>query len=114
MFLKLLWPVLLIVAVAALYPLVIRPRLKVRFSETYLHIDGFWARLRARLYAFRSYVATWFATLAIALPYIVEAILPVDLSWLVGADWASAIGGLLAAYLAINRAYATKPDREEA
>lgn len=109
MFLNPIWSVLLLVAVASLYVFVIRPRLAVAFTETYAHIDGWWARQYARLYAFRSYVATAFAALAIALPDIVVAVLPIDLTWLVGPNWAPVITALLAAYLAINRGFATTP-----
>lgn len=114
MFLNPIWSVLLLVAVASLYVFVIRPRLAVAFTETYTHIDGWWARQFARLYGFRSFAATAFACLMIALPDIAVAIMPIDLTWLVGPKWAPVIVGLLASYLAVNRAFATKPGNERA
>jgi hypothetical protein len=114
MFANPIWSILIIAGLIALYAFVIRPRLKVAFSETYLHIDGWRARQFARLHAFRSWVATVIAGLLIALPDIIVAVLPVDLSWLIGENWAKIVTGALAAYLAINRAFATKPDSEKA
>lgn len=108
-----IWSVLLLVGVIALYWFVIRPRLRVKFAETYSHIDGWWARQLARLHAFRSYVAAFVAAMLLALPDIIVAVAPVDLSGIVGPHWAQAITTLLAVYLAVNRAFSTRPGDEK-
>lgn len=113
MFANPLWSVLLIAALIAIYFFVIRPKLQARFVDTYSHIDNWWARQIARLHAFRSWVATVIAGLAIALPDIVVAITPIDLTPFIGTEWAPRVAGALAAYLALNRAFSTKPDGEK-
>lgn len=108
-----IWSVLLIAAVVALYWFVIRPRLRAKFLETYQHIDSFWARLWARTVAFRSYLASAFAAIMIALPDIAVALTPIDLSEVVGKWWAQAWTTGLAIFLAVNRAFSTKPGEEK-
>ena len=114
MFANPIWSVLILGGVIALYWFVIRPRLEVAFSATYAHIDDFWARQWARVVAFRSYIASVVAAVLIAAPDIIVAIAPVDLSGIIGPKWAPIVSGLLAAFLAINRAFSTKPDSERA
>jgi hypothetical protein len=53
MFANPLWSVAILLALVLIYRFIISPRLRVRFSETYTEIDGFWARLWTRIYAFR-------------------------------------------------------------
>lgn len=113
MFLNPIWSILLIVAVIALYVFVIRPRLQAKFTELYTDIESFWGRLLARLYAFRSYFATVLATVLIALPDIAVALTPLDFSGLIGPNYAKMVAAGLAIYLAVNRAYATKPGEEQ-
>jgi hypothetical protein len=100
-----IWSVLLLAGVVALYWFVIRP--KARFLEVG---RGF----LDRLYRFRSYVATFVAAMLLALPDIIVAILPVDLSGVVGHHWAQIITSALTIYLAVNRAFSTKPGDEKA
>lgn len=99
----------IIAALVALWFFVIKPRLHGDWEDTYSHITDWWPRQMARLYAFRSYVAAWAAGLLIALPDIIVAVAPIDLSWLVGPRWAQIWAGSLGAYLAINNAFKTKP-----
>lgn len=113
MFLNPLWSVLLLAAVVGLYVFVIRPRLKARFVDLYVNVDGFWSRLAARLWAFRSYVATVIAALALALPDIAVAVSPLDLSGIIGERYAPMVTAALAIYLALNRAFATKPGEDK-
>lgn len=108
-----IWSVLLILAVIALYWFVIRPRLKVRFAETYTHIDGWWARQWARVVAFRSYVAALVTAVMIASPDIAVKLLPIDLSGFVGPWWAQAWTTALTVFLAVNAAMKTKPGSEK-
>lgn len=113
MYLNPAWSVLLLLAVGALYWFVIRPRLRVAFLETYAHLDSFWARVWARLVAFRSYFATALAAVMIALPDIAVALSPIDLSEFVGKWWAQAWTTGLAIFLAVNRAFSTKPGEQK-
>ena len=80
MFANPIWSLLLLAAPVAVYWLIIRPRLKIRFTELYGHIDSFWGRVWARLYAFRTF---WIATagaVITAAPDILVQIAPLDFS----------------------------------
>ncbi len=100
-----LWSVALLAGVFALYWFVIRP--KAPFLQAGKGVLD-------RLHRFRSFVATTFAALLVAAPDIVVAISPADLSNIIGPTWAPTIGSILAVYLAVNRAFATKPGDERA
>lgn len=63
-----------------------------------------------RIVAFRSWVATAAAAVLIAVPDILVALTPIDLSPFIGEKWAPIVSGSLAAFLALNRAFSTKPD----
>lgn len=110
---RLLLALLILVSPFVLYWLVIRPRLKARFVDLYADIDSFWGRLRARLYAFRSFaaavVATWFA----ALPELLQGLVGIDFSFLPG-DWKLYVASGLAIVLVVIRSFATKPRDEPA
>lgn len=111
MFANPIWSVLILIGLFALYWFVIRP--KAPILEVGKHIEGFWARWLVRLHRFRSFVATAIAGLLLALPDIVVAIAPIDLSGVIGVHWAQIITSLLAIYLAVNRAFSTKPGDEK-
>jgi hypothetical protein len=96
-----------------LYWLVIRPRLKARFVDIYANLDSFWARVRARLYAFRSFVAAVAAAWIAALPDLLQGLTGIDLSFLPG-DWKLWVTSGLAIVLLFIRAFATKPRDEPA
>ena len=95
-----IWSVALLVGVFALYWLVIRP--KAKFLEV-------GQGMLDRLHRFRSYVATFIAALLIAMPDIIVAVAPVDLSGIVGPKWAPVITAILSIYLTLNRALSTTP-----
>lgn len=94
----------LLAAVFALYWFVIRRR---------AHFLQVGQGILDRLHRFRSYVATAVAALLVALPDIIVAVSPADLSNLIGPRWAPMIGSILAVYLAVNRAFSTKPGDEK-
>jgi hypothetical protein len=103
MYLNPFWSVALLAGVLALYWFVIRP--KAPFLEVGKSILD-------RLHRFRSYVATTVAALLVAAPDIIVAISPADLSNIIGPTWAPTVGSILAVYLAVNRAFSTKPGDE--
>lgn len=109
MFANPIWSVLILAGLVAVYYFIIRPRLRVAFSETYAHLDTWWERWWARIVAFRSWIATVAAALLIALPDILVAVTPIDLSPFIGEKWAPLVSGALAAFLALNRAFSTTP-----
>lgn len=80
----------------------------------YRHIDNWWTWLKAITFGFRSWVASAVTGILIAFPDIAVAILPVDLSWAIGERYATTLTGMLTAYLAVNRAWSTKPPGEAA
>lgn len=82
MFANPIWSALILAVPFVLYFLVIRPRLRVKFTETYAHLDSFWARVWARTYAFRSFVAFAAGAIATALPDLLVLVSGMDLSFL--------------------------------
>lgn len=102
------WSVLVLLGLVVAYA-VVRIKHGAPLLEAYSHLRG-WEWFKAWLYAFRSWVFTAAGGLALALPDLAVAILPIDLSWLIGADYATRLTGLLTAYLAFNTFFKTKPD----
>lgn len=82
MFLNPIWSLLLLAAPFVLYWFIIRPRLKARFTETYAYLDGFWERVWARTYAFRSFIVATLGAVATALPDLLVMVSGLDLSFL--------------------------------
>lgn len=111
MFANPLWSVAILLVLAGVYRFIISPRLRVRFAETYTHIDGFWARLWARVYAFRTPIVAAMGPLLTALPDLLALIPHVDLSFL-PSPWAAWANGAAAFGVIILKAYETTP-REE-
>lgn len=105
-----LW-LLVLAAPTVLYFTIVRPRLHARFFDVYAHLDSFWARLLARLYAFRSLVAATVSAWAIAIPPLLELVGGMDLAFL-PQPWPAYVSGALSIYLTVNRAFATKPGEE--
>jgi hypothetical protein len=104
MYLNPIWSVLVLAAVFALYWFVIRPR------APFLEVGR---GMLDRLHRFRSYVATFMAALLVAAPDIIVAITPADLSNIIGPKWVPTIMSALAIYLAVNRAFSTRPPGEK-
>lgn len=111
MYLNPWFSVAILVGVLLLYFLVIRP--KAAFLEVRQHVDGFFSRLWARIVAFRSYVATFITAIMVAAPDIAVKMLPIDLSGIVGENWAKYWVTALSIFLAINNAMRTKPGDEK-
>lgn len=100
------WSVLVLALPFALYFLVIRPRLRVKFTQTYAYLDGFWERLWARTVAFRSYLVGVVTALAIALPDLLVLIPGLDLSFL-PQPWPMYVTSGSTAALVLMRAFST-------
>lgn len=109
MFANPLWSVAIIIALVLIYRFIISPRLRVRFADTYAHIDGFWARLWARVYAFRTIVVASMGPILTALPDLLVLIPHVDLSFL-PQPWPAYANTAAAFGVIIMKAYETKPD----
>lgn len=109
MFANPLWSVLILVALVLIYRFIISPRLRVRFAETYTEIDGFWARLKARLWAFRTPVVAAIGPVLTALPDILAQIPHVDLSFL-PAPWPAWAMGASTFAVIIMKAFETTPN----
>jgi hypothetical protein len=105
-----IFAVLLLIAPFALWFWIIKPRLSAGWTEIHANAGGFWARLRARLYAFRSFVAGVIASYAYAIPTLAEGLLGANLP--LPEPWSSYVGGIATIYLVFNRALATKPKNE--
>jgi hypothetical protein len=109
MFANPIWSVAIFVALALIYRFIVSPRLRVRFAETYAHIDGFWARLWARVYAFRTPIVAAIGPILAALPDLLVLIPTLDLSFLPQPWPAWAMGASTFATI-IMKAFETKPD----
>lgn len=108
MFANPIWSVAVLVALALVYRFIISPRLRVRFAETYTHIDGFWARLWARIYAFRTPIVAAIGPVLAALPDILVLIPTLDLSFL-PQPWAAYTIGASNFAVIIMKAFETTP-----
>lgn len=105
-----------IVSPVLIYWYVIRPRLKARFVDTYAHLDGFWARVWARIVAFRTWII---GAVGLVLPEVIDIamLLVGSFQGLSGADitflpgWAQTlIRGATLVALMVNQARKTTPD----
>jgi hypothetical protein len=106
MFANPLWSVAILLALVLIYRFIISPRLRVRFAETYTHIDGFWARLWARIYAFRTPIVAAIGPVLTALPDILVKIPTLDLSFL-PAPWPAWAMGISSFAVIIMKAFET-------
>lgn len=109
MFANPLWSLLLLAAPALLYWFVIRPRLVIRFTELYDSIDSFWGRVRARLYAFRTFWIGVAGVILTAAPDLLVLIVPVDFSPFLPQPWPAYTGPITSAIIVVMKAFETKP-----
>lgn len=114
MFANPLYSLALLAVPVLIYFLIIRPRLKVKLTDTYAHIDSFWGRVRARIYAFRSFWVGVSGILLTALPDILVVIAPVDFTGILPQPWPAYTGVGTSIALTLVRAFATKPDSQPA
>jgi hypothetical protein len=109
MFANPLWSVLILLALVLIYRFIISPRLRVRFAETYSHIDSFWGRMKARIYAFRTPIVAAIGPVLTAIPDLLVKIPTMDLSFL-PAPWPAWAMGFSTFAVIIMKAFETKPD----
>lgn len=112
MFANPIWSVLLLAAPIALYWFVIRPRLETRFMDLYQHLDSFWARVWARLHAFRTFVIASLGAVLVALPDLLVQVAPLDFSWL-PQPWAAFVSPACLFLVAVMKAFETKPGEDK-
>jgi len=113
MFANPIWSVLILCVPVLIYWFVIRPRLKAQFTDLYSHIDSFWARWAARLYAFRTFAIAAWAALMVAMPDLLVQIAPMDFSFL-PQPWAGYVSPAALFLIALMKAFETKPKDERA
>lgn len=113
MFLNPIWSILLLLVPVAVYWLVIRPRLKARFTEIYAGLDSFWARVWARLYAFRTFWIAVAGAVVAAAPDILVALAPLDFSEILPRPWGLWVGTFVAVAIPLMKAFETKPKEEK-
>jgi len=111
MFANPIWSLLLLAAPVVVYVFIIRPRLQVRFTDLYSHVDSFWARLLARTYAFRSFVVASGGAVLVALPDLLVQVSYLDFSFL-PQPWPMYVSIATTLALALIRAFDTKPGEE--
>lgn len=105
---KILFSIVVLEIPILIYVLVIWPRLKARFADTYQQIDGFWARLWARIVAFRSWVIATIGIWISEVPALLEELRYIDLSdWWPG--WQSTVRVIVIGLLLYNIARKTTP-----
>lgn len=109
MFANPIWSVLLLAAPLALYWFVIRPRLKARFLELYSDLDTFWARVKARTYAFRTFWVATAGAVVTALPDLLVLVTPLDFSSILPQPWPAFTGPITSAIIVLMKAFETKP-----
>jgi hypothetical protein len=109
MFLNPFWSILLLAVPVLVWFYVIKPRLGARITQIYSDLPSLWARIKARIYAFRSFWIASGGVLLAALPDLLVAIAPVDFSELLPRPWGLWVGTGIAVALALLRAADTKP-----
>lgn len=113
MFANPFWSVILLLAPIALYWFVIRPRLNAKMTELYAdagyggRVARFLARIKARLYAFRTFWIVTAGAVITALPDLLVIIAPVDFSPWLPQPWPAYTGPITTGIIAIMRAYET-------
>lgn len=113
MFANPIWSLLLLAAPVALYFFVIRPRLEVRFTQTYMSLDSFWSRVWARTYAFRTFWIGVGGVIATAAPDLLVHIAPLDFSPFLPQPWPAYTGPITSAIIVMMKAFETKPREEQ-
>ena len=113
MFAHPIWSLLLLAAPVALYWFVIRPRLKVRFTDLYGHLDSLWERVWARIVAFRTFWIATVGALVTALPDLLVLITPVDFSGILPQPWPAFTGPATSAVIVLMKAFETKPGEDK-
>jgi len=114
MFANPLWSLLLLIIPVLVYRFIISPRLRKRYSEIYVHIESFWARQWARVYAFRTFVISAMGTVLAAAPDLLVAITPLDFSTILPQPWGLYVGTGVAIAVALMKAFETKPGEVKA
>lgn len=114
MFANPIWSILLLAAPIALYWFVIRPRLKIKFTDLYAHIDSFWGRVWARTYAFRTFWIATFGAVVTALPDILVQVAPLDFSGFLPQPWPAYTSSAVAIAISLMKAFETKPAGQQA
>jgi hypothetical protein len=96
----------------AVWFVVIQPRLGGRVSEIGANLDTGWARFKARVYAFRTFVAGTLGLYVAELPGALQAIGALDG---MPSDWRLYVGLATIVVMMLTRAYSTTPvNRSEA
>lgn len=112
MFANPIWSLFLLAAPFALYWFVIRPRLRMKFTDLYADIDSFWGRVWARTYAFRTFwIATLGAVLA-ALPDLLVQVSSADFSSL-PQPWPMYVSIGTTVSIALMKSFETKPGEDK-
>lgn len=109
MFANPIWSALLLIVPILVYRFIISPRLKMRFTELYGDVDSFWARVRARLYALRTFWVGVAGVLLTAAPDLLVLIAPVDFSPFLPQPWPSYTGPATSALIVLMKAFETTP-----
>ena len=113
MFADPLWSLLLLAVPILIYRLIISPRLRVRFTETYAHLDSLWDRIKARLYAFRTFWIGLAGIVVTAAPDLLVLIAPIDFSPFLPQPWPAYTGPITSAIIVLMKAFETKPREEQ-
>lgn len=113
MFAHPLWSVALLCAPFAIYWLVIRPRLKAKFTDIYADLDSFWARVWARTYAFRTFWVATLGAVVTALPDILATIAPLDFTGILPQPWPAYTGPATTVAITLMKAFETKPGESQ-
>jgi hypothetical protein len=98
----------LLVAPIAIYWFIIRPRLGAGMTDIYAHIDGFWARLWARVKAFQTFLVSALGVYVVAIPGLLDGLQAMDFSFL-PQPWPGYVGATVAIAQLLLRAYSTTP-----
>lgn len=112
MFANPVWSLLILWIPVLIYFFIIRPRLKANLVELYAHVDGFWARVAARVYAFRTVALGTMGAILIAAPDLLVQVSSLDFSFL-PQPWPMYVSLGFMIVQVLMKAYETKPKNEQ-
>jgi hypothetical protein len=108
---KIAFSIVILAAPILVYWFIIRPRLEARFVDTYANLNGFWARVWARVVAFRTFLIGAVGLYASEIPAALEMLQGTDLTFL-PQHWQSTIRVVTIIAVMVSRAVATTPASE--
>lgn len=113
MILRIAFSLTILIAPIAIYYWIIRPRLQAKMTEIYAGVGGFWARVKARFAAFKSFFILSGGAYLTEVPALLEELRWIDLEEFGLGNWQSTLRIGTMILLMVVKAFDTKPGEEK-